>query len=239
MHDSSWYNSDKPVRTHGAGALRWQPLLYGAESALMANNAVFSNNTVKPSGTNKHCEIYYEIDVPYYVSYIQIEGFVKASGSDYCGLNISSDGGRTLTPLQQNMHGSFRVRNGLEERKAGKTSVQFARKFLLKFDLHSHSSTVTSEIEGLRITVGYQHNMFTQPFILPGKNTLYLEGNEVDGTRLKATWNYSLKGADGKVNVESSRDGRIEKAIDLCFDNVQDITMRGLVISCESSETKK
>jgi hypothetical protein len=233
MHDFSWFNSDKPVRTHGTGALRWQPLLYGAEAAEWSDNAVFKGNTVRPSGANKHCEVWYKLEVPYYVSALQVEGFVKASGSDYCGLCISADGGKTLAPLQENIRGSFRVRNGMTERKAGKPSVQFTQQLLLRFDLHSHSGQVTSEIEGLRITAAYQHNMFTQPFLLPGKNSLYLEGQALEGSKLKATWYYTLKGNEGSVQLESAKDGRVEKEVNLGFENIEDITMRGIALSCE------
>lgn len=233
MHDITWIGSDKAVRTHGAGALRWQPLLYGSAVTAWADNAEFKNNTVKPSGINKHCEVWYKFEIPYYVSYLQIEGLVRGTGADYCGLGISADGGQTITPLQTNIRGGFRFRNGLAERKSGKTSVQFTRQFLLRFDLHSHSSHVTSEIESLRITIGYQQNMFTQPLLLPGKNKLYLEGNELKGSKLKAAWYYTLLGKDGSIEIESKKEGRVEKEVNLGFEKPDDITMRGVVIHCD------
>jgi len=233
MHDASWFNSDKPVRTHGTGALRWQPLLSGAEGAEWADNAEFKNNTIKPSGTGKYCEVWYKIEVPYYISSLQVEGFVKTAGSDYCGLCMSSDGGKTLTPLQENIRGNLRLRNGLTERKAGKASVQFLRSLLLRFDLHSHTSPVSCEIQGLRITAHYQQNMFTQPMLLPGKNRLFLEGKDLGSAKLKATWNFTVKGREESITLENAKDGRVEKEADLSVENVDDIVMRGIAVACE------
>ncbi|MBL8026188.1 MAG: hypothetical protein JNL74_07245, partial [Fibrobacteres bacterium] len=232
MHDNSWFNSDKPVRTHGAGALRWQPLLYGAKAAAWSENAHFENGTVRPSGNNKHCEVWYEIKVPYYISYIFLEGYVKGGGSDYVGFALSADGGKTVTPISGNITKSFRLRNGMEEKKNGKTSVQYTKSFLIRLDMHSHSSDKSPLLESLRITVGYQQNMFTQPMILPGKNSLWLEGASLEGDKLTAEWNYTVKGKDGTTALLLSKDGKEEKAVDLGFEEQGDIVMRGVSIRC-------
>lgn len=233
MRDQTHLNSDQPVRTHGHGALRWQPLLHGATAAAWADHAVFVGNTVRPAGVNKHCEVWYELELPYYASHLLVEGFARGGGSDYVGVGVSADGGRTIRPLGERLMGYFRVVNGLEERRTGKPSIQFLRRFHLRLDLHSHHSTTTPAIEGLRITVGYQHNMFTQPFILPGENRLWLEGQVAAGSRLRARWNYTLRGKAGHTELALDRDGRSEQAVDLGFDDPSDLTMRGIVLACE------
>jgi hypothetical protein len=233
MHDFSWFNSDKPVRTHGTGALRWQPLIYGEKATAWADNAHFENGTVRPSGNNKHCEVWYEIKVPYYISYLFLEGYVKGGGSDYVGISISADGGKTLTTLSANIMKSFRIRNGLEEKKSGKASVQYTKSFLIRIDMHSHSSETTPLLESLRITAGYQQNMFTQPFILPGKNNLWIEGKELDGCKITAEWNYSLKGVDSTTSFVLSKEGKVEQEVDLGFRQPDEIIMRGVAIRCE------
>lgn len=233
MRDFSWFNTDKPMRTHGAGALRWQPLLYGAEAPVWSAHACFENGTVRPSGANKHCEVWYEIKAPYLMSYLFIEGYIKGGGSDYAGLALSADGGKTVTPIGEKLMKSFRIRNGLEERKAGKPSVQYARNLMVRLDMHSHSSDATPLLEALRITAGYQQNMFTQPMLLPGKNTLWLEAKDVENATLTAEWNYTLKGRDDSIELSSAQEGKTEKTVDLDFDRQEDMVMRGVSIRCK------
>lgn len=229
--DNSWVGTHRPVRCPGAGALRWTPLLYGRETAAWADHAVFENNEARPSGVSKHCEIWYEIDLPYYASYLQIEGFVKASGSDYAGIGISADKGRTITPLLTGIKGNFRMLNGLEERKKRTTSVQFSRRFHIRFDLHGHTP-VLPVIQGLRITAGYQHNMFVQPLLLPGKNRLWLEAKKVSGEEIRARWNYCLKGKAASTELVLGREGRVEKGVEMKALGQEEIVMHGVVLSC-------
>ncbi len=233
MHDFSWFNSDKPVRTHGAGALRWQPLLTGADAAIAANNAHFENGTLRPIKNNAHCEVWYEIKIPYFVSYLFLEGFVKGGGSDYVGFAISCDGGKTVTPIAEKVIKGFRIRNGLAERKEGKTSVQYTKGFLLRVDMHSHSSDTTPLLESLRITVGYQQNMFTQPMLLPGKNLLWLEGCEIKKSeKLVAEWCYTIGKVENSVKLELVDGKKTETVVEVNAALQDEIIMRGVSIAC-------
>ncbi|MBL8028575.1 MAG: hypothetical protein JNL74_19275, partial [Fibrobacteres bacterium] len=111
--------------------------------------------------------------------------------------------------------------------------VQYTKSFLIRLDMHSHSSDKSPLLESLRITVGYQQNMFTQPMILPGKNSLWLEGASLEGDKLTAEWNYTVKGKDGTTALLLSKDGKEEKSIDLGFEEQGDIIMRGVSIRCD------
>jgi len=234
MPDNAWIvNNGKAVRTHGCGALRWQPLQNGAEGPEWHDHARFENNTVRPSGKNRHTEIWYRLSLPYYASYLLVDGFVRNdTGSDYCGVAISPDKGLTVTPLMDKLKGKFRILNGLEERKTGKSSVQFLRDLWIRIDMHSHDSEASPVLEYLKFTFGYQQNMFTQPMLLPGKNRLWLETSENRGCAIRATWRYSMKGAESAASVESRKEGRVEKEVDLTCKNPDEITMRGITISC-------
>ncbi len=233
MHDASWFNCDKPVRTHGAGALRWQPLLSGADAPAWADHACFENGTLRPTGKNRHCEVWYEINVPYFVSYLFLEGYIQGGGSDYAGLAISADGGKTVTPIGEKLTSKFRIRNGLAERKAGKTSVQYARNIMLRVDMHSHDNDTTPRLQSLRITAGYQQNMFTQPMLLPGKNKLWLQADETNGETLTAEWNFTMKGQEHCLALPLQEDGKAEQTFDIECDRPDDLTMRGVSIRCE------
>ncbi|MFH0918785.1 MAG: hypothetical protein V1913_00355 [Fibrobacterota bacterium] len=237
MPDNAWIvNNGKAVRTHGCGALRWSPLLQGAEAVEWQAHAVFENNTARPSGKNKHTEIWYRLTLPYYATHLLVDGYVRcATGSDYCGVAISSDKGTTILPLADKLRNNFRLLNGLEERKNNKPSVQFLRDLWVRIELHSHDGEASPVLEYLRFTFGFQHNMFTQPLLLPGKNALWLEGAEMKGCRVNATLRYTLKGAEGLVEMESSRDGRVEKEVTLDCSRPDDITMRGITLACEKA----
>ena len=230
FHDTSWEGSERPARSHGAGALRWNPLLYGKNATAWADYACFENNRVRPDGRNKHCEIWYEFKLPYFVSYLQVEGFARVSGSDYMGVGISSDNGKTIAPLKTDIKGNFRFLNGPEDFKARKTSVQYTTHFHVRIDMHGHGAILPT-LESLRFTVGYQHNMFTQPFLLPGKNRIWLEGAALSDAALSARWNYTCKGDAGCCEVMLAKEGRAEKEIILPIEKQEDLTLRGVVLT--------
>lgn len=232
FQDDGWYGSRNPARSHGAGALRWMPLLQGAAAADYAHHAVFENNTLRPAGVSKFCEVWYRIRLPYYASYLKVEGFLRGGWSDYFGIAISPDR-RVVTPLWTNLRGGFRHQNGLEERKNNKPSVQYLRDFYLRLDMHGHSA-VLPRLESLRLVVGYQHNMFTQPFLLPGGNKLFIEGADTGADRISARWNYTICGREETQELSLDGGTRVEKTVELKAERPQDITMRGLVVNCSN-----
>src|SRR6185369_14529119 len=97
--NSHGINGTQEVRWHGCGALRWQPLLFGAQTAFRAHNAVFENGTVRPSGAKKHCEVWWHIKLPYLATYLRLSPAVEVGGGDLIGFAVSPDGGRSLHPF--------------------------------------------------------------------------------------------------------------------------------------------
>ena len=71
-----------PVRWHSAGALRWQPLLFGESVVWRSENAIFEQGAVRPSGANKHCEVWWHFKLPFSATYLQLTPVVNASGGD-------------------------------------------------------------------------------------------------------------------------------------------------------------
>ncbi len=140
---------------------------------------------------------------------------------------------KTVTPLGGGLQGKFRIRNGLAERKAGKTSVQYARNIMLRVDMHSHHSDASPLLQSLRITAGYQQNMFTQPMLTPGRNRIWLEGRDMGGAKLTAEWNYTLQGCEQAADVSLAEDGKAEKTVALDVERQEDIIMRGVSVRCE------
>lgn len=230
-----WPSSLKPqvpVRWHGAGSWRWRPLPYGAAAAEWCAHARFENGLLHCAGRNKHTEVWYRIRLPYLASYIHVDTTIEGAG--YAGLSISPDDGRTLWNLWSGAPRYFEVHNGQAAYLAGKPSVAGLRDFLLRVDMNTSVPQGRIWLSGLRIMVGYQHNMFVQPRLLPGANPLYLEAGTLDeGERLRARWNFTAPEGEREEEVVLDRPGRAERTVEIACARPDDLVMRGVTLSCE------
>ena len=92
-------NGGLPVRWHGSGALRWQPLLFGEKVVHKADNAIFENGTLKPRANKTHCEVWWKIKIPFLASYLRLGMAADMGGGDMMGISISPDNGKSLHNL--------------------------------------------------------------------------------------------------------------------------------------------
>ena len=101
-----------------------------------------------------------------------------AAGNDYWGLSISGDnqrpGGSRRCGRRAPPHWGV-VQNGQAQWKAGQPSICGLNEFWLRIDMGSHNPNPTLAIQNMVITVGFQHNMYAQPRLVPGENDLWLE----------------------------------------------------------------
>ena len=229
-------NEGRPVRWHGAGALRWKPLKYGASVAAEAHNARFENGCLRPTGCRHFAEVWYPLQLPFLATYIDIDYDVVGSSSDYFGLTLGSDGGRRVwrtmdLPTHAPHYGQ--VRNGLAQWQAGEPSVQGLREIWLRLDFFSYDKEPTLAFRALRVAVGFQHNMYLQPRLLPGANSLWLETGEL-GTdeRLAAEWIYQVRGAEDRARLDLAEAGRVDRVVTIDAADPSDILMTGLRLTC-------
>lgn len=228
--------SGLPVRWHGAGALRWRPLKYGAAAAAEVHNAVFEDGVLRPTGRSHFAEVWYNLRLPFLASQISIGYDVVGDGGDYFGLTLGSDGGRRVWPtMKLPTHAPHfgRVSNGQAEWLAGESSVQGLRDIWLRLDFFSQSASPKLAIRGLRIAVAFQHNMYIQPRILPGQNPLWLEAGELDaGDRVHAEWIYQLRGEENRARLELDKPGRAETTINLDAADPSEVWTTGIRLAC-------
>ncbi len=105
------------------------------------------------------------------------------AGNDYWGLSISGDNRQSWwqLPLGSCAPHWGVVQNGQAEWKAGKPSICGLKEFWLRIDMASHNPNPTLAVNAMQIGVGFAHNMFVQPRLVPGENELWLEAAEPAG----------------------------------------------------------
>ena len=236
--DTSHMNEGRPVRWHGAGAIRWKPLLQGASVAADARNACFENGIVRPNGAHDFAEVWYHFKLPYMATFIQVDYDVAGGGGDYFGLCLSADGRRSLWPfaMKQNGPGYGVAANGQADWRAGRNSVQGLKEFWLRIDMTTHQSRPTLAVQGLDITIGFQHNMFVQPRLLPGDNSLWLErGSTADKDALTADWIYQLNGIEKRETLTLSKGAKAEKTVSIPAGAPSVVRMTGLRLRCDAA----
>lgn len=229
-------NEGRPVRWHGSGALRWAPLNYGLDAACEAHQVQIENGCLRPTGRRHFGEVWYRIRLPYLMTHLAVDYDVVGDSGDYWGLTLSADDRQSQFPMTMKTHGpGFGVaHNGQAEWKAQKPSVQGLREFWLRVDLFSHSAQPRLAVRGLRLTVGFQHNMHLQPRLLPGENPLWLEASSLaSGLRLGAEWIYTQGRRESSARLMLERAGRSEQNVTLAADSPEDILMTGLRIDCQ------
>jgi hypothetical protein len=226
-----WPTAGNPrdvVRWHGCGNLRWKPLPLGEAAAVRATHARFENGALTPTGPNHWAEVWYRFRLPYPVSHLSIDTDVAGTGT--VGFAVSTDGGNTLASLYWGPPRWMQLTNGKAEYLAGKASVQGLREFWLRIDMETRD---VIRMNALRIMIGYQHNMYVQPRLVPGRNALFLEAAEVaPGHRLSARWNYTTPAGEAEESLALAAAGRTGKALDLPSLRPDDIIMRGVTLEC-------
>lgn len=223
-------NGGQPVRWHGSGALRWQPLLFGDKVVHKAHNAIFENGTVKPKANKAHCEVWWKIQVPYLATYLRFGTAVDIGGGDMLGISISPDNGQTLHNVFWGGNHPSKVID-LPPNKA--PSINGLKEFLVRIDMSSQSSTSNLRVRGFQINVGYQLNMNILPRLLPGNNELYLKaGSMSNDIKLQAEWAYSHPKGEmvDTVTLDKSGENNLKKKLDINLP--YDITMRGVTLKC-------
>lgn len=217
------------VRWHGCGALRWQPLLHGAAQAESAAFAVFEDGTLRPSGSRKHCEVWWRIQLPYLATYLRVNMAADAGGSDLIGLAISTDAGKSLHPFHW-AHGA--PPKLLQLLPSQTPSIRGLKEFWLRLDISSQQPQPKLRIRGLQLAVGYQLNMNVLPRLVPGANELFVEAGALDGVKLAAEWAFTHPQGERLESVALDRAGRAARKVDLDLAKPSDVVMRGVTLRC-------
>ncbi|HYF51239.1 MAG TPA: hypothetical protein VEJ63_17625 [Planctomycetota bacterium] len=227
----------QPVRWHGCGALRWRPLLYAESVVARSAHAIFENGTVRPSGPNRHCEIWWHIKLPYQATHLRLTPSVHAAGNDLVGFAISPDNGKSIHTLHwSNGVPPKIITNGAAGpgNEPEGPSVRGAREFWLRLDMSSKSAQSPLRVWNLGVTVGYQLNMQILPRLVPGENNLYLDAGKLEGVRLNAEWAYTHPRGERTETLSTDKAGRVSKRVNPEISTPDEIVMRGCSIRCEA-----
>ncbi len=232
----TWHlNEGRPVRWHGAGAMHWRPLLYGADVACDMRNARFEGGRLMPAKSHDFTEVWYHIRLPYLASWIYVDYDVVGAGNDYWSLSISGDNRQSWwqLPLKSTSPHWGITQNGQAEWKAGKPSICGLKEFWLRIDMASHNANPALAINALQIGVGFQHNMYVQPRLVPGENTLWLEAERLAANaKLQAEWIYQVDEQERRACVGLSKAGRAEENVIVDVESPSKILMTGVRLSC-------
>jgi hypothetical protein len=228
-------NGSQPVRWHGCGALRWQPLLLGESAAWRSANAVFENGTVRPSGARKHCEVWWHISLPYLATYLRLHPAVDLGGGDLLGFAVSPDAGRSLHSFYYNWRTPGATPKLISLLPGDAPSIRGLREFWLRLDMSTQSNDSPLRMRGLQLTVGCQVNMNVLPRLVPGKNTLFLQADEMDGVKLQAEWAYTHPDGEKTEVVNLDASGRATRNVDPAVKRPDELIMRGVTLRCEKA----
>lgn len=224
-------NEGRPVRWHGAGALRWKPLLAGADAACDARRVVFENGQVRPAGRHDFGEVWYRFRLPFLASFVAVDYDVTGAAGDYWGLSLSADDRRTLWDLPLKSHAPHYgfTTNGQAQWKAGQPGVQGLREFWLRIDMMTHGAAPSLAVRALNVTVGFQHNMFLQPMLVPGRNPLWLEAAAIaPRAALAAEWIYQVRDMERRSALRLDAPGRVTETVAIEADTPSDIRVTGI-----------
>ncbi len=222
------------VRWHGYGSLRWKPLPFGEAVAARCRNATFENGILSTAGPNRWLEVWYRFVLPHPASHLCIDTDLIGSGT--VGFALSPDGGDTLASLYWGPPKWMRLLNGKADYLAGKASVQGMRQFWLRIDMETRD---VIRMNALRIMVGYHHNMHVQPRLLPGRNKLFLEADQLAaGCRLACRWNYTTPDGEQEQALDLAEPGRTEKTVTVPKLTPDQVVMRGVTVECEAADNK-
>ncbi|KKM22883.1 hypothetical protein LCGC14_1620810, partial [marine sediment metagenome] len=170
------------------------------------------------------------------ISWIGVDYDVVGGGGDYFGLALSADGRRSWWSMMKSRLTSPSwggVGNGQAEWNAGESSLQGLNEFWLRVDMVSHSPEPTLAMQALDIAVGFQHNMYIQPRLLPGANPLWLEAESVDdGARVEAEWIYQVDDEERRAALALAEAGRAEQDVAIGADAPSDVLMTGIKLRC-------
>ncbi len=230
--ETAQLNEGRPVRWHGAGAVRWKPLQQGLSVTCEQHNAVIENGALRPSGAHQFTEVWYHIKTPYLISDLNIDYDVKGAGDDYFGICISTDDRRSWWPMPLKSHAPHwgTCSNGQREWRERKSSLQGLREFWIRVDMVSHHDDPSLAMQGLDISVSFQHNMHVQPRLLPHDNELWVKkANADNGESVRAAWIYQIDGSEECVSVADGE--RLMHTLPV--DRPRDVLMTGIQISCE------
>lgn len=232
---------DQPVRWHGCGALRWQPLLYGEKVTWRADNAIFENGTLRPAGVHKHCEVWWHFKLPYLATYLQITPVVENAGAATIGIAVSADAGKSMhtihwkqgEPPKFILHGpgEMVVGDAAQKEPAAGPSIRGLREFWLRLDVSS-KATPMPRVLSLDFSVGYQLNMQTLPRLLAGDNTLYLQSGALDGARLEAEWVFTGRKGQQIECLQLQQAGETHRVVNPGVEAHEDLIMRGVSLRC-------
>lgn len=217
------------VRWHGCGAMRWQPLLFGATTACEHANAVFEHGGVRPAGAKKHCEVWWHVKLPYLASYLRLNVAADVGGGDLLGFSLSEDAGRSRH--------SFYWKSGAPPKlitvgPGDVPGIKGLQEFWLRVDMSTQSAASPLRLRGLQICAGYQQNMHLQPRLLPGANDLYLQAEKLDGVKLVAEWNYADPAGEHSETLDLGRGARATKQVQAGGKKPEDLVMRGVTLKC-------
>ncbi len=211
-------NEGRPVRWNGEGALRWKPLQQDLSHACEVRNAKLENGKLSPSGSHEFMEVWYHFELPFFAAYITADYDVVGKGGDYFGLCLSADNRRSWwsLPLRSNSPHYGMATNGQAQWLDGKSSVQGLREFWLRIDMVSHHKDIALAMQALNLTIGFQHNMYLQPRLLPGQNDLWLECEKKTGEiNLTAEWVYEKDEDEFIEALDTSAVGTATKTLTL------------------------
>ena len=92
---------------------------------------------------------------------------------------------------------------------------------------------ITLAVQALDVAVGFQHNMYIQPRLLPGENPLWLEAAVLnDGAKLQAEWIYQLASEERRCELRLERPDRAQKNVFLEAHCPSEILMTGIRLDC-------
>ena len=232
-----------PVKWYGNGTLIYEPNLERLENfrdglyswgAFRNINVEKKSPRVCPNAPNTIAWLMFRIDSPYVIADANIEaGFQRASASDVCAIQISTDKGDTWREVwrsAQTGEDTATLNIGQQPWKNDEMSATGQYSYLVRIEMEASDPAKTG-LDSLKITSDLQFNMFTLPMLQPGTNRMRFSAKCAEDTdKLRVTFCWDDRNGKGRKSVREISGLGDEFTIETNAKAPDDITMRYLLM---------
>jgi hypothetical protein len=235
-----------PVKWYGNGRLTYEPNLQRLENfrdglyswGSFRNITVGGNKdgepSVRPAQPNQPAWLTFRIDTPYVIADATIEArFMRASPSDECAIQISTDKGDTWREIWRSAEtGENKVAANIGQTpwKANEISAVSQYSYLVRVEIKAADAAKTG-LDWLKITSDLELNMFTLPMLQPGENRIQFSAKSKEpDDKLRVTFCWDDRAGAERKDARDITGLKDEYIIKTNARAPDDITMRYLLM---------
>jgi hypothetical protein len=183
----------------------------------------------------------FKVSLPYIVSDAWVKAsIVRENLKDEIRLSFSVDGGQTWRTIWEagkevgafNLdHLNFCESFDPDQKSQPKTTTPFGRyEYLVKIEMKAAEKITSCGLESLSLTTVFQHNLFSLPMLLPGRNTITVQGDLDPDSILRVTYVWDDAKGKGRTDIVTIATTPYQYEIITKGKNWEDVVCRSIKI---------